>query len=393
MEVYEVKLPWDEKDVAEYLKSRRNFSNVKILAINKSVVEFLKLHNVKSLILSGNYLGSSYSISQITQVLKENKSLTSLTLSYGKLIESSEVVEVVELNKLEHLSIIGAFDNLVLANIIFNSLKTVVIRNCSSLNYSLVFDLLYRQTSLDKLVIYYGEHFFGHVVVVNLPFKLKHLVVTFADSERISRQIFDFLTPHIDSLLKLSLNSVLGEDILGLVLRKMKKVKILELCVHKLPTDEASWFWDELEPLTNVQELKIYKIFPNTKVARNFFKLFPSLKNLDAFHLNSYWFTELPTMIPHLEQLIFRYRDWYMKQLDVENKSSAHESRLIFPKLRKICVHEADLNDFYSNSYSSYQALRMIPIFHTKAEGINPELYDVCDECSNPKCVSFRKLR
>lgn len=163
MEIYKIKLPQREQEAAEYLESRRKFSHVKIREINSMVLEFLELHNVKSLELchytrpldyrleSDGYL-NLYSRSQIVQALNECKSLTSLTFDKVKLKESTEAAEAVELSKLENLFVQNS-DNRVLAIFSTKSLKTFNLNNSDDDNLEncrLVLEFLSRQTSLEE---------------------------------------------------------------------------------------------------------------------------------------------------------------------------------------------------------------------------------------------------
>lgn len=237
--------------------------------VNNTVLHFLKLHNVKSLVLNHK----SFSRKQIAAALQENITLTSLTFNKVHLETSetlSETVEKVNLNNLNYLKIVKG-DMSVLALVSTTSLKRTSF-NCFTLatsirGISLAVALLTQQTSLEKLVL---DGKLGPISVLNegiisFPFKLKYLQI-----EMKGVDLIDLLKRHLATLQVLCLNFELDEAELAFVLRHSSNIHSLQIRgVNKLPQATASEFWDGIEPLNNIQELSVHGSFKNEADERN----------------------------------------------------------------------------------------------------------------------------
>lgn len=242
--------------------------------------------------------------------------------------------------------------------------------------------------------------------MLELPFKLKHLVIDQTSLNGVSRQFIDYLRLHFASLHTLSILSNLNVDILGFVLRNMRTIQILEIDVSELPSVEtAPWFWDGIEPLQNVQGLKIARTFPNRDIAVKFFALFPSLRSLDisdAFRFENFWFNKLPAIFPRFEQLESCGLHWHTVYPFWLNDIYVDGNPVIFPKLRKLTV--IDLYEFHHKQWFDYFCIPFITdhcstlkdiTIEFRAETkcveskINGEIYDAINECNNLKRLCF----
>lgn len=349
----------------------------------------------RNIIKSVTLIRGPYSRLEITNALKECKHLTSLTFNDATLGESSDPVEEVELNKLRELIVSEGSSN-VLAIVSTESLKSFSYHSWKA-DVALALDFLSRQKTLERLEIFTNT-FFLNDVMLGFPFKLKCLEICRADLAKVSSQFISYLKLHLGSLEKLSLRSQLNEEILGFIFRSANKIQILKIDVKELPSIEEAWFWDDIESMESVQELKVCGKFLNADVARKFLALFPMLKKLEVLFLHALCISSdgnedlsqaLPALLPHLEHLIFLKLVYY----DI---SFAHNLRIFFPHLKKLSGH-IDSEIFCFNLFIQFiddhrMSLEEISVVQPSVRCYDLEIFTAISECPNLKILCFEEI-
>lgn len=358
MKPYQIKLNGKpETTVYEMLSSNglrsRKFRTIKVGCFYKSVNYFLKTTNLESLEFFHTAQRTPLDKADLGMILKANKQLVNLSFVSVSMVGTSKEVDPAELIYLTNLKIHGTDTKKcpILETFSTTSLKSFSYTsptNRKDENYSAVWELLRHLASLEDLkIIGAAAHFFSVEVINTFPFKLKRLKVKQTDFTENHIQIIFFIKLHRNTLQKLSLDSTLNEEVLGFVLR-MTKIQTLKIRVDELPLSTASWFWNGIEPLLGLQELKVYGRFPEINVARRLLSLVPSLKRFNPIKLKTnslprqdwflYFLIDTTLILPQLERLSVpfyynNYRNWY--------------NRISFPNLKQLkldgLVNQTDL--------------------------------------------------